>query len=432
MQDIIYRDPKAEVTLSDRVNSSKSGDGLSLRSALVSNINSKQTPKRAYFSNMAFELGPGLQISVNGYNIVQKQEPARSCYIWLEGEKAQLAVSETSRIAEDSARSVEKGELKKAYKFGGEYVYFSPEEQKQVKTFGGPVLRIIGFKDRSLLKFWMAVKKSIFIYPSEDGFVGSTRVFTALWQKLLKSKKIGIAWHIARRNGNPSLVAIIPSPSRPHESHEAPFPPAGLWLYPIPFADDVRSPPEAPFARTTDELTDKMNVIVRQLQLPNAEYNPRKYPNPALQWHYKILQALALEEEVPEQPEDATVPKYKAIHKRCGGYIEEWSKVADEALGQHKEQKALKREAEGEVDDDEPPPKKSRKVAAAAGSSSKSAGDGGPALNDAALKKQIRADELKKLKVADLKSVLAVRGLETKGVKADLIDRLEQWAETNL
>ena len=35
----------------------------------------------------------------------------------------------------------------------------------------------------------------------------------------------------------------------------------------------------------------------------------------ALQWHYRILQAMALGEDIPENPEDKTVPRYKQIDK---------------------------------------------------------------------------------------------------------------------
>ena len=35
----------------------------------------------------------------------------------------------------------------------------------------------------------------------------------------------------------------------------------------------------------------------------------------ALQWHYRILQAMALEEDLPEKPDDKTIPKYKQIDK---------------------------------------------------------------------------------------------------------------------
>ncbi|KAI1376233.1 hypothetical protein F4677DRAFT_454504 [Hypoxylon crocopeplum] len=422
--DIIYRDPAVEEAHPGRVSTSKSGSGLTLLNSLISNINSKETPKRSYFSNMSLELGPGLQISVKGYNIVQKQAAGRSCYVWLDGEKAQIAVGETARIAEDSARTVQTSEVKKAYKFGSEYVYFSEDEQKSIKQFGGPIIRIIGFKDRSQLGFWASIKKSTFIFPSEEGYVGSSRVFTALWQKLLKSKKIGLAWHIARANGNPQLVAIIPSKARSDHKSGIDFIPAGLWLYPVPFADDVREgPDQAKLIRTTDQLTDKMKKIVGNLQLPTGTYNPSKYPNPALQWHYKILQALALEEEVPNKPNDATIPKYKVIHNRCGGFIQEWSQTADDVLSMIRDAKAIKREMEDDGEDEEPrPAKRSRTKTSASGAE----------VNNAELKKRYKDGTLSKLTVAELKPILDERGIDARGLKKSLVERLEGWIEENM
>ncbi|KAM0810518.1 putative Ku70 protein [Seiridium cardinale] len=420
---IIHHDSTSEALNPTRFNTSKLGD----LNSLIKNINSKQTPKRAYFSNMKFELGPGLVISVNGYNVIQKQAAARTCYIWLDGEKAQMAISETVQMADDTAMTVDKGQIKKAYKFGGQYIHFSPEELKSIKQFGEPVIRIIGFKDRPLLKFWMSIKKSIFVFPSESGYVGSTRVFSALWQKLLKSQKVAIAWHVARTNANPSLVAIVPSKPPDDDDSGTPFLPAGLWLCPIPYADDVRPEPETRLVRSTSPLTDAMNKIVRNLQLPNANYDPLKYPNPALQWHYRILQALALEEEVPDEPEDKTKPKVKAIHKRVGGYIEDWSKVADEELSKYEEQQGIKRELDDDDEDVVRPVKRARKTV------DKTANGGdSSSLNDAALKKKLNGGDISKLKVTELKEILSSRGLDTKGKKAELIDRLEQWGEDNL
>jgi len=70
-----------------------------------------------------------------------------------------------------------------------------------------------------------------------------------------------------------------------------------------------------------------MGEVVRSVTLKS--FNPAKYPNPALQWHYRILQAIALEEELPEQPEDKTIPKYNAIHKRTGPLALEWGELLD-------------------------------------------------------------------------------------------------------
>lgn len=309
-------------------------DGVTLLTSLISNIKSKQVPKRALFRGMNFEIGPGLRISVKGYNIIERQRPARSAYIWENGEKSQIAQIVSKRIAEDSAEEIpkppkktkadgdseDKDPVKRNFKLGGKFVPMDEEELRQLKDFGTehdrhkkplPILRIIGFKPEKLLPIWAAVKKSTFIYPSEDDFVGSTRVFVALHKKLLKDKLVGIAWFAARKNAMPIIVAILPSLETFSKSGQQ-ISPAGLWLYPLPFADDLRPLPALPAPVVADgSLIDHIRMAMKQLQLPNARFDPTLYPNPALQWHYQIIQAMALDEELPDVPDDKCVPRYR-------------------------------------------------------------------------------------------------------------------------
>lgn len=62
-----------------------------------------------------------------------------------------------------------------------------------------------------------------------------------------------------------------------------------------------------------DSLIDAMTSIVKKLSMPIG-YKPERYSNPSLQWFYKVIQAVALEEELPEVPEDSTLPKFKSIN----------------------------------------------------------------------------------------------------------------------
>lgn len=389
---------------------------------MISNVNSKQTPKRALFANLPFEIGPGLKISVAGYNILQPQKPARTCFIYLGGEKAQIAVGETTKLADDDAGStVQKVDIKKAYKFGGEQVLFSPEEQAQLKDFGPTGLRIIGFKPQSMLPDWASITKSTFIYPSEADFVGSTRVFTALWQKLLKDKKMGIAWLIARKNSKPQIVAVLPSPETLDPSTGQQTVPAGLWLYPLPFADDIRQPPQTPRPLIApDPVVDAMRVIIQQLQLPGAKYEASKYPNPSLQWHYRILQAIALDEEIPEfkDGDDKTIPKYRQIDKRAGAYVMEWGELLEEqykAWALEAGHAGVKRDAAGDA-----PAKKAKVAKVEHGLEGKSKVE---------MKALVANETISKSTVAELKSWLAENGLSTIGKKTELIDRIEQAVE---
>lgn len=184
-------------------------------------------------------------------------------------------------MADDTARTVEKSEIRKAYKFGGEQVSFTTEEQQALRNFGDPVIRIIGFKPLSALPIWANVKHPSFIYPSEEDYIGSTRVFSALHQKLLKDERLALVWFIPRRNATPALAAMIAGAERVDENGVQKVPP-GMWIVPLPFADDVRQNPESNMKVAPVSLIDSMSKVIGQLQLPKAMYDPSKYPNPCM------------------------------------------------------------------------------------------------------------------------------------------------------
>ena len=190
-------------------------------------------------------------------------------------------------MSDDTARTVEKVEIRKAYKFGGEQVTFTPDEIASLRHFGDPGIRIIGFKPISMLPIWANLRPSTFIYPSEEDYVGSTRVFSALQQKLLKDEKMGIAWFVARKNAAPVIAAILPGAEKLGENGEQLIPP-GMWIVPLPFADDIRQNPETTLIRAPDTLIDLMRAVIQQLQLPKAQYSPEKYPNPGMLGHSPV------------------------------------------------------------------------------------------------------------------------------------------------
>ncbi|KIW02115.1 uncharacterized protein PV09_06606 [Verruconis gallopava] len=423
--DIVYRsmpeDENAPAPLTTAAKTSESSGGISLLQSLISNVNSKAAPRRALFT-LPLEIGAGLKIGVKGYATIKRQEPKRSCYIWLGGEKPQIAVGNTTKIAEDTARTVEHVEIRKAFKFGGETVSFTDDELKKIKTFGEPGIRIIGFKDLSLLPVWANTKPATFLYPSDVDYIGSTRVFSALYQKLLKSKKFALVWFIARRNAEPRLAAAVPSEERYNEGEQ--ITPQGLWLVHLPFADDIRKTPETQLVGAPDSLIDLMRKVIQQLQLPKGKYDPKRYPNPSLQWFYRILQAIALEEEIPETPEDKTVPRYRQIDKRAGPYVLDWGEELEKQYaawqrkhGGHTSLATVgsKRTADGSVGGPAKKPKSSSSVDL-------------PTEED--MRIMWEKGTLDKLTIPVLKEFCHAKRLLTSGKKADLVDRINDHFES--
>lgn len=327
-------------------------------------------------------------------------------------------------MAQDTARPVEKLELRKAFKFGGENVLFTPEEFKAIRgSFGDPVIRIIGFKSRDLLPIWANLRPATFIYPSEEAYIGSTRTFSALHQTLLAKDKIAVVWYVARRNAAPVIAALLPGPEELGQHGEQKMPP-GLWIVPVPFADDIRANPEIPeFVTAPDILKDKMRLVVQQLQLPKATYDPSRYPNPALQWHYRILQAMALEEDLPDKPADSTVPKYRQIDKRAGAYVVDWGHALEDEyqkLQSSYGSGGAKRPASSSLGVDTKRIKKEDGAADGAG------------IADDKVQSLFKKGKLASLKVAELKDWLASKSALDKSLgtkKDDLIAQVEGYWE---
>lgn len=376
-------------------------------------------PRRALFK-IPLEFSPNYKISVTGYLLFKRQEPSRSCFVWLGGEKPEIAKGTTTQIADDNARTVEKVEIRKAYKFGGEQVSFTTEEQANLRNFGDPVIRIIGFKPISALPIWASTKHPTFIYPSEEEYVGSTRVFAALHQKLLHDQKIGIVWFIPRRNATPVLAAMLPGEEK-LDDNGVQFIPPGMWILPLPFADDIRQNPETNLVVAPEPLIDHMRTVIQQLQLPKAQYDPRKYPNPSLQWHYRILQALALDEELPEQCEDKTIPKFRQIDKRAGDYVLQWGDVLEEEYRkmfseQPKTSTLVKRGKPSNESAQEGKPAKKVKTE-----------DNSAQSPEEEVLKHYHSGSLSKLTVSILKEFLNSKKIAVAGKKADLIERVEEY-----
>jgi ATP-dependent DNA helicase 2 subunit 1 len=201
-----------------------------------------------------------------------------------------------------------------------------------------------------------------------------------------------------------------------------------LWIKQLPFADDIREPPETNLVRAPDEVTDAMRVIVQQLQLPKAVYDPSKYPNPSLQWFFKILQALALEEDLPEKGEDKTLPRWRQIHKRAGQYVVEFGDKLDQAYRQWQKDNA------GQIHSTSTGGAKRSKPSSSRDTSKRvkqeDGDDTGPTEEE--MRMAYEKDAISKYTVAHLRAFLQGKGLSTTGKKSDLVDAVTRYFETRM
>jgi ATP-dependent DNA helicase 2 subunit 1 len=172
-----------------------------------------------------------------------------------------------------------------------------------------------------------------------------------------------------------------------------------------------------------DRLVSRLTRQSEQLNLPKGIYDPSRYPNPSLQWHYRILQALALDEDIPLKPDDKTIPKHRQIDKRIGNEAVEWGKVLEKTYKEHLSENpdaaniGSKRATPG------------LSTGRGAGDSKKVKTEVGDVVDEGQMRKLFQKQKIQSLTVAQLKDFCSVKKIPVGGKKADLIERIETYFE---
>ncbi|ORY89587.1 SPOC like C-terminal domain-containing protein [Leucosporidium creatinivorum] len=314
--------------------------------AFVTALRAKEATKRSAFK-IPFTLGDKLTIGVSGYNLVGEEKKRAASKVNLDSREGRDVVMTTVAKDVDGKDPIPKELIKKCFQVGKAdpkngtkptQVFFDDNELKKIKALGlSTGLTLLGFKPRSreFPSFGETVKHAHFIVPNEESHSGSTRTFAALWSSMLKKKVVGYGVLVSRSNSKPQVVLLIPQEEELIDGVRISS--AGIHLCQLPYADDVREhgltsslsiiePPTEEDPDRAQPAVEVAKTIVKHLMNP---YNPDNFPNPALNYHYEAMAAIALDEDVPD-PVDKTVPLYNIIHKKAGEHLMELKALIDQ------------------------------------------------------------------------------------------------------
>jgi ATP-dependent DNA helicase 2 subunit 1 len=288
-------------------------------------------------------------------------------------------------------------------------------------------MTLMGFKPRSALKDYHNIKPPYFIYPDESTMKGSTVAFAALLHQMAAKGKIAICRLIYRKGVVPKFVALLPQEEKVNGDGEITQYP-GMHMIFLPFADDVRQLKFEPTPIAEPDLIVKAKQVIQSMP---AKFDNSTFENPSLQKHYAIIQALALDENIPEDVDDLTMPDYERMQK-FGPVIKSFAdacNIGPADLG----------DAGGDGSDDEG--KSSSSSSRSKSSSSRkrkepdSKSDKGGAskrakkehVEDASAvdwKAAAQSGKLKKMTIPELKVYLKANGLPVSGKKELLLERI--------
>lgn len=215
----------------------------------------------------------------------------------------------------DSAEGVEvqESELHRYREVGGSRVSFTEEERKAVTAVAAagapPGFSILFFKEQSAaVQRAHVVRRSYFLHPNvAEGGPHSLRFFVLLVRRLRAKGKVAIAQYRRGSNAAPRLVALVPSPdlsAHPEKRTQLPVEGLGLYVVPLPYADDLRPIPDlqscavvekgnAPCLESGAVSRRDSSAAERVIEALSASYDIDAVANPALQRRYDVLRRLA-------------------------------------------------------------------------------------------------------------------------------------------
>lgn len=265
----------------------------------------KRMFKKRKVRRITFIIANGLSIELNTYALIRPTIPGT--ITWLDSVTNVPLKTERSFLCADTGALVQEP-AKRFQSYKNEDIKFSVEELSEIKRVSTGHLRLMGFKPLGCLKDYHNLRPSTFVFPSDEEVVGSTCAFIALHRSMLRLERFAVAFYGS--STHPQLVALVAQGEIIKAGGQVE--PPGMHMIYLPYSDDVRlieelhSETNALMPRATNDQIKVATALMRRVDL--KEFSVCQFANPALQSHYAVVQALALDEDDMPEIKDETVP----------------------------------------------------------------------------------------------------------------------------
>lgn len=282
-------------------------------------------------------------------------------------------------------------------------------------------MKLLGFQNIDTLSSLHNISSASFIYPTEEVIKGSTQLFSALLKSCLKMNKLALTRAVMRKNAGPVICALLPQEEVIDSEDGSQIMPNGFYLIPLPFADDLRSPPDVVGAEATEEQIEASAAWLKKLRR-KAGYDPNEYENPYFNLMRRNIESQALDEPLDESDikNDKTMPPVEQMEKRAGYLIDNWK---NSLAWNVKTEPVAAPDVKVKEEDVRSSPSKSNKR------KKDEAIDVG--VDDGEFLQRWRSKQLDKCRLDELKGFCRTHGLGLQGRKAELIERITEKLQSS-
>lgn len=259
-----------------------------------------------------FTIVDGLSVELNSYALVRPTAPG--AITWLDSITNLPLKSERTFICADTGALIEES-TRRFHPYKNQNIIFSMKELSEIKRVATGHLHLLGFKPLSCLRDYYNLKPSTFLYPSDEGTDASMCTFIALHRSMVQLNRFAVAF--SGSSSRPQLVALIAQDEVIQSGGQ--IEPPGMHMIYLPYSDDIRlveerySDTSGVVTKASDDQIKRAADLIKRLDL--KDFSVFQITNPALQRHYAVLQALALEEDDIPEIKDETLPDEEGLSR---------------------------------------------------------------------------------------------------------------------
>uniref|UniRef100_A0A2S2PNQ7 X-ray repair cross-complementing protein 5 n=2 Tax=Schizaphis graminum TaxID=13262 RepID=A0A2S2PNQ7_SCHGA len=177
-----------------------------------------------------------------------------------------------------------------------------------------PGIRLLGFTNKENIMILYHFKTPIFLRPNSDVDIGGTRMFNSLIECCLEKNKYIMCYLKIRKGGKVHLSALIPQDEVIDETGTQKEP-SGFHVIFLPFNECLK--PVKPIEPTEDDeflTSTQVSLGMKICESMPINYYPSLIKNPKINFHWAMLESLALESEMPDII-DETLPANDVFDK---------------------------------------------------------------------------------------------------------------------
>ncbi|XP_050421238.1 X-ray repair cross-complementing protein 5-like [Adelges cooleyi] len=287
----------------------KPSNGLDNVDDIVSEIDT-YSPKKRSVNALRLYLDDTTFFSVSLYNFFSefKLQPK----VKLDRSSNEQVYSYRQVMHTDTDEVMYRSDLAKYCKISNAEIIFRNEDLAILNdNLMDPGIRLLGFRSPDDLYIYYHFRTYSFIQPNEHDVEGSSVIFNSLCDTCLEMNKVVMCYLKVRRGGKINLAALIPQA----ETNDQP---AGFHVMYLPFADALRDVKTQSYDRV-EPNDSQIQLAADILDRLSFDKNPTTIPNPKIDTHWAMLEALALDCEQPKQVKDETLPDFEAIERNLSG-----------------------------------------------------------------------------------------------------------------